>query len=471
MNSRTDILDMPTERFVLTHSKLGEKYGPITWLVVPGRTIIVLNTYDAMYEILERRGNKYMDRPRAAMIQDLVGMDFITALRQGDPIWRLHRKLLRPALSLDTIKRNYSDLFIAGAHRFLDCLVHKPETFRAGLKRSLGEMISNLTYGAHKDDQGNDYVAKNEELLEYSTLASAGYLVDLFPLLKHVPSWFPGAQFQRDAASWRKHMTDLRNLMIDGIQKRMAAGEGRSCYVRNTLEELQKHKDETGADVTEDIQALYDSAFSFYQAAADTTEITLKNFLLAMTLFPEVQARARQEIDRIVGNRRFPDFGDQGDMPYIYAVVLESLRWNPPAPFIVPHASREDDTYNGYFIPKGTMVIPNVWQISRDPAVYEDASTFNPDRFINNPKILDPRDFVFGFGRRSCPGNYMAYQMIWIFVVSTLWGFELERPEGEPPLDNDADRFDFGFLSYPNPFGCNFIPRKDAMSKMMVPAE
>lgn len=73
MNSRTDILDMPTERFVLTYSKLGEIYGPITWLVVPGRTIIVLNTYDAMYEILEKRGSKYIDRPRAAMIQDLVG--------------------------------------------------------------------------------------------------------------------------------------------------------------------------------------------------------------------------------------------------------------------------------------------------------------------------------------------------------------------------------------------------------------
>lgn len=64
---------MPTERFVLTYSKLGEKYGPITWLVVPGRNIIVLNTYDSMYEILERRGGKYMDRPRAAMIQELVG--------------------------------------------------------------------------------------------------------------------------------------------------------------------------------------------------------------------------------------------------------------------------------------------------------------------------------------------------------------------------------------------------------------
>lgn len=114
------------------------------------------------------------------------------------------------------------------------------------------------------------------------------------------------------------------------------------------------------------------------------------------------------------------------------------------------------------------MVIPNVWcvknprciqgatetnygvplsrQISRDSTIYDDPSTFNPDRFINNPNILDPRDFVFGFGRRACPGSYLAYQMMWTFVVSTLWAFELERPEGEPPLDKDADRFDFGFL-------------------------
>ncbi|KAG9042591.1 hypothetical protein FS837_010671 [Tulasnella sp. UAMH 9824] len=467
---------MPTERFVLTYSKLGEKYGPITWLVVPGRTIIVLNTYDSMYEILEKRGSIYVDRPRAAMIQDLVGMDFITPLRQGDPTWRLHRKFLRPALSLDTIKRDYSDILLTGAHRFLERLAREPENFRSGLKRSLGETISELTYGAYNDGQGNDYVVKQQELLEYSTLASAGYLVDLFPSLKHIPSWFPGAQFQRDAKKWNQHMTELRHLMIEGVHKRMpwldqAANEGRSCYLVNMLDELQKVKDETGADISEDIQAVYDSGFSFYQAAADTTEIGLKNFLLAMTLAPAAQAQARKEIDRVVGTGRFPEFKDQGNMPYINAVVLESLRWNPPAPFIVPHASREDDTYNGYFIPKGTMVIPNVWQITRDPAVYEDPTTFNPDRFINNPNILDPRDFVFGFGRRACPGSYLAYQIIWMFVVSTLWAFEIEKPEGEPPLDRDTDRFDFGFLNCPLPFRCNFTPRKGAISKISVATE
>ncbi|KAG8926418.1 hypothetical protein FRC00_002919 [Tulasnella sp. 408] len=260
-------------------------------------------------------------------------MSFITPLRQSDPTWRRHRKFLRPALSPDTIKRNYSKLFIAGAHRFLQRVVREPETFRASLKRSLGETITELTHGAHGDDQGNDYIAEQEELLVYGTLASAGYLVDLFPALKIIPSWFPGAQFQRDAKKWREHTNDLRQLLIEGVLKRMTANEGRSCYVVDMLEDLQKVKDETGADISEDIQAVYDSGFSFFQAAADTTEIGLKNFLLAVTLFPAVQARAREEIDRVVGTGRFPEFDDQGDLPYVHAIVLESLRWNPPAPF------------------------------------------------------------------------------------------------------------------------------------------
>lgn len=84
-------------------------------------------------------------------------------------------------------------------------------------------------------------------------------------------------------------------------------------------------------------------------------------------------------------------------------------------------------------------------KISRDSTVYEDASTFNPNRFIDNPDILE---FVFGFGRRICPGNYLAYEIVWIFMVSVLWGFEMRRPQGEPPLDRDLDRFELGLIRY-----------------------
>ncbi|KAG9048564.1 hypothetical protein FS837_012505 [Tulasnella sp. UAMH 9824] len=165
-----------------------------------------------------------------------------------------------------------------------------------------------------------------------------------------------------------------------------------------------------------------------------------------MTLYPQVQARAREEVDRMYGEGYPQGSEEQEKLPFIHAVVLESMRWNPPVSTGLPHASREDDIYEGYFIPKGTTVIGNLWQISRDPSIYKDPSTFNPNRFIDDPDVLDPREFIFGFGRRICPGNYLGYQLVWTFIVSLLWGFEMRRPERDPPLDDDLNRFDLGLV-------------------------
>ncbi|KIO29659.1 hypothetical protein M407DRAFT_21246 [Tulasnella calospora MUT 4182] len=456
-----NLLDMPRTKFVMGFLEWGRQYGPVTWAVVPGRKFLILNSYEAISELLDKRGNNYINRPVGVMANKIVGTGFSTGRLQGDATWRKHRKFLRQALSMSTVKQEYSDLFVASATRYLQAILLSPGDFLPRLKRILGETITELTYGALEDENGTDYVTEHNENLNYTVKVAMGYLVDLFPLLRFVPAWFPGAQFQRDASKWRQHCIMVRKLMIDGVEKRMAAKEGRACYVSNILEDLQGQQATKEVDLREDVQAVHDSGFSFFQAGADTTETTVKNFLLAMSLYPDVQARARKEVDQFFTEGRSPDFESQDQMPYIEAVVLESLRWNPPLSFGIPHASREDDVYNGYFIPKGTSVIANQWQVSRDPSIYEDPSTFNPDRFIDNPNILDPRDFVFGFGRRICPGNALGYQLSWIFVVSILWGFEIKRPEGCPPLEHDADRFDFGLVNAPYPFPCDFIPRDD----------
>lgn len=463
-----NLADMPQEKFALTYSKWGAKYGPVTWITVPGQNILIVNTYEAMCELLDKRGATYIDRPRIVMIGELVGLDFVTVFLPGDSVWKEHRTLLKHALSPDTIRLEYSELLVSKGIKFARSILHKPEDFIISLKRLIGETISELTYGSLEDENGADYVTKHDEFAEYAKIAAAGYVVDLFPILKYIPTWFPGAQFKRDAKDWRRHLTNLRKMLVTGMQQRMAGKTQPPCYVSKQLEELHKEEAETGADIRQAVEIIHDTGFSFYQAGSDTSDITLRNFLLAMSLYPDVQARAREEVDRVLGQSGLPNFEDQADMPYIHALVLESLRWNPPVPTGVPHCSREDDVYNGYFIPKGTTVIPNLWQISRDPKIYEDPSTFNPDRFIDNPNILDPRDFVLGFGRRVCPGNHLAYHITWIFIVSVLWAFEIKRPEGEPSLKEDVDRFDFGFISFPRPFDCHFIPRDGAAKKLML---
>lgn len=83
-----------------------------------------------------------------------------------------------------------------------------------------------------------------------------------------------------------------------------------------------------------------------------------------MTLFPEVQFKAQEEIDRVVGNKRLPNVQDRTNLPYIDAIVKEILRWHPVAPIGVPHMTTEDDIFNGHLIPKGALIITNIWYAS-----------------------------------------------------------------------------------------------------------
>ena len=127
-------------------------------------------------------------------------------------------------------------------------------------------------------------------------------------------------------------------------------------------------------------------------------------FFLAMALNPQVVKKAQEELDRVVGKGELPDFSHKDDLPYIDALVKEVLRWSPPLPLAVPKRAMQDQIYRGYLIPAGATVIENVWAIFRDPKIYPDPETFNPDRFLKDgkidPRVFNPEDRVFGAGRR-----------------------------------------------------------------------
>ena len=88
---------------------------------------------------------------------------------------------------------------------------------------------------------------------------------------------------------------------------------------------------------------------------------SIEIFFLALTLHPEVQRKAQEEIDRVIGSCRLPGVADRPNLPYVDAVVKEALRWHPVAPMGIPHMTTEDDTYQGYYIPKGSVVMANIW--------------------------------------------------------------------------------------------------------------
>ncbi|KAG2739378.1 cytochrome P450 [Suillus brevipes Sb2] len=169
---------------------------------------------------------------------------------------------------------------------------------------------------------------------------------------------------------------------------------------------------------------------------------------LAITAFPDLQKKAQAEIDAVVGPDRPPSFADRNSLPYIEALVKEVLRWNVISPTGFPHRVTEDDVHDGYYIPKGSMVLSNIWSMLNDQRTYAKPSQFNPERFLANdgkePEI-DPRTIGFGFGRRICPGLHLADASIWISAAMSLAVFDISKivedgieitPEFEPSLSS-----------------------------------
>lgn len=136
------------------------------------------------------------------------------------------------------------------------------------------------------------------------------------------------------------------------MKAHVATEKAKPSFVSSQLAEAKNDRDEN---------AIKWAAAAMYGGGADTTVSALYTFFLAMTLHPEIMQRAQEELDKVVGKDIFPNIDDRPSLPYVEAVMLESLRWHLVAPIAVPHAAQTDSIVRGYFIPKGAIVMANNW--------------------------------------------------------------------------------------------------------------
>jgi len=174
------------------------------------------------------------------------------------------------------------------------------------------------------------------------------------------------------------------------------------------------------------------------EAGSDTTSSTVFVFILAMIKHPDIRKRAQQEIDSLCDGP--PRYDQIKDSPYLHALMQETLRWRPVAPGGIPHTLIQDDHYEGYFLPKGTMLFANAWSIHRDEGEYQEPDEFLPKRWLGNrygtmgpePSEEGRREmYGFGAGRRVCSGQRMAENSIVsnpLGVIISSFPLSLGRP-------------------------------------------
>lgn len=307
-------------------------------------------------------------------------------------------------------------------------------------------------------------------MVEFSLAAvPMAWIVDLVPLLQHLPEKIPGAKFKRTARKWRKSIHDVAYIPYRFVQRQMTTSSHEPSYVSKLIGQFKSPEGNLSA---QDEEAIIWTAASLYGAAADTTVITLTTFTLAMILFPEVQRKAQAEIDQVVGTKRLPTFEDREKLPYINALVKESLRWWPIAPMGFPHTADEDVEFNGIHIPKGAYLLPAVWWFLNDPDVYTDPRSFDPDRFLNPRNEPDPGLEAFGYGRRICPGRFFADSSIYLNIVRSLATFNIGKAVDEHGAEIEVDvKVKPGILSYPGDFKYSVTPRSKSHVELIKKVE
>ncbi|KDQ53918.1 hypothetical protein JAAARDRAFT_416633 [Jaapia argillacea MUCL 33604] len=354
------------------------------------------------------------------------------------PKWRNHRRVFHQYFNQHAIEP-YKPIQLRESRAFLRRLLDKPEEFGDHICLAFTATIMDVTYGIKVADKEDKYVTIAEAAIESASRAGVpgAYLVDFFPILKHVPTWFPGAGFKRKAEAWRRLSDEFINGPFEAVKTtlREHGSDTQPSIASALLRNLPERDSEEAEELARNVTALA------YAGGADTSANVIRVFFLAMVSYPEAQKKAQAELDSVIGNSRLPDFSDQKDLPYVNALIKETLRWQPVTPLAIPHSATADDVYEGYFIPKGSIILGNSWSMLRDPIAYPEPEEFKPERFLKdgelNPAVRDPDTAAFGYGRRICPGRHFSSSLLYALISSTLAVYEIGPPldeRGEPVL-------------------------------------
>ncbi|EUC61305.1 cytochrome P450 family protein [Rhizoctonia solani AG-3 Rhs1AP] len=456
-------LDMPRSHLWLRFTEWAKQYGDIVHVRVHTNHIVLLSSYDVVTDLFDKRGSTYSHRSERTMTTMMGWKHFMSSEAYGDR-WRAYRRQANSGFNKKAVVK-YQDGQARDVHVFLQRLLSDSENFISQIKWLAGSIIMRTTYGYKVLETNDPHITIADDALAslQFTGVAGNYLVDSYPFLRYLPAWLPGMEFKRQAEEWSKYPARMAQEPFDWTKEQMKNGLAVPSFLSGLLEQNKDGLD--GEDVIKWTSA------SMYSAGAHTTVGTISNFILAMVLYPEVFRKAQEEIDRVVGSERLPLVSDRVDLPYIECVLSETLRWYPVAPLAIPHRVLQDDEYRGYRIPAGSTVISNVYAITRDERIYPDPETFIPERFDTSrpgPNPPNPRDFIFGIGRRVCPGNHIADVSVWLAIASLAATMDINKTrDSNGVYVEPVTEWSSGFVSQLRPFKCSIKPRSEKVAKLI----
>ncbi|KAF5450590.1 hypothetical protein F2P56_030925 [Juglans regia] len=415
---------------------LSQKYGPILTVYLGSEPLIFITSYTLAHQVLVRHGATFANRPAVVPVssvlsnnhKDIGGSPF-------GPSWKaLRRNLLSEVLHPTSLK-SYSverkrvlDSLLKGLHE--SSKLNQPVRLLDHIHPALFSLFIRMTFGELSETQ-----IKEVEGIQYQFLVS----YEQFTVLATWPRL--GKLLLRNR--WKRYQQFLKNqddviLPLIRARKKLRQERGKAFEVIPYIDSLLDLKipGEKGNVEEADILSLCSELIN---AGGDTSTTMLQWVLAYLVKHPRVQSKLFAEISEVVAKgAKEVEEDDLHKIPYLKAVVLETLRIHPPNTLLVPHTGMEDVELGGYTIPKDTKVNIVTALIGRDPNVWENPMEFRPERLLTSEDIGEEASDVtlfkmmpFGAGRRNCPGNKLGLLLLQYFIANLVWNFEFKTVDGE----------------------------------------
>ncbi|KIJ15177.1 hypothetical protein PAXINDRAFT_34612, partial [Paxillus involutus ATCC 200175] len=441
-----------------TYTEWQAMYGGLLYARLLDQEFVILNSQSDAVELLEKRSQIYSDRPFIATVEPYgLGCGFAFE-RYGDH-WRLCRQIFHQTFCADSAL-TFRPMQLRRARQMIVNLIDKPDQYASHFSTFSAAVAMSAVYDYEpipRNDPMVHIVDSFTQAFIPAVTPEKALLLKFFPFLLHIPDWFPGSSVKCEARTSYEWAIKMIETPYQHVQKRMEASQHPTfSMVSDHITRMQK--------CDEPHRSQYETALKHASASAIIGTVTdggqtssaIRVFTLAMVENPHVWKRAQAEIDASIGMDRFPDFDDRPSLSYVEAVLRETIRWQPVVPLGVPHAPSSSDIYEGFYIPKGMAM-------SRDEARYPNAEQFTPERFLTAGGTLtndDPAEYVFGFGRRRCPGRYTADASLWSAIVTMLASLEFTlAKDGEGEDIMFEPKYFNGITRHPENFPCHISPR------------
>ncbi|KAG6811122.1 hypothetical protein H0H92_008855 [Tricholoma furcatifolium] len=448
-------------------------YGPLFSVWMGTQLFVVVSDPQIARDLLVTNGSLFSTRKKYFMKNQVILRGrAITASEYGDR-WRQHRRIATQLLTPKAIK-GYSDVMDYEAHILIRSLFEETKQGKLPInpahycgRFALNNMLI-ISFSTRTDSTSNPLVEKALDLaMEFMDLTGPwSNAIDFFEPLQWIPS-----KMRTRGRNLHDGLVDVYGSMINRVKSRMDSGEDvPDCLVKTLLETQEEEKLDW-----EDLCML---SAVFTLGGVHSTSGLIQWLLALIPSFPEVQARAHEELDRVIGRDRWPTAEDEASLPYIRAIIKEVQRVHAPFWMATPHCSSEDFVYKGMFIPKDTVVVLNCFTLHHNEERYQDPYTFNPDRYLGDTlscgesaklsNVMERDHWTFGAGRRICPGLPAAERELWLAISRLLWAFTFHSLPDEPI---SLEEYEGLSGRSPLPFRLKMIPRIDNLQEFLQSRE